>query len=109
VTLAARARRAYWKHVRRYQFETCGRHDHPYEAIRRGCGRPVGLVWGAPAGIWNFVVTGERETTYTVRAGTAGGPVEERAEGVGGILCLHCFDRLALERGILLKYEARPL
>ena len=109
MTPAARIRRFYWKHIRRYRYEICGRPDHPYEAIRRGCGRPVGVVWRAPSGVWNYVVAGQDHTVYTVRAGAAGGPVMERAEGGGGILCLGCFDRLARELGVHLQWESMPL
>jgi len=109
MTLAARTRRLYWKHVRRYRFETCGRPNHLHDTIRRGCGRPVGVVWRAPSGVWNYVIAGQDRTTYTVRRGPPGGPIEERAEGVGGSLCLTCFDRFAQERDIILQWESRSL
>lgn len=109
MTLAARARRVYWKRVRRYPTEICGRPDHPHGTIRRGCGRPVAVVWHAETAIWNYVVTGQDQTTYTVREGAAGGPVMERAEGVGGVLCLTCFDRFAREVGVALRWESSPL
>jgi hypothetical protein len=105
-------RRFYWKRIRRYRYEICGsvRGGPGYWAIRRyGCGRPVGLVWRAPEGIWNYVVAGQDQTVYTVREGAAGGPVMERAEGVAGILCLSCFDRAARERGLYLDWESKPL
>jgi hypothetical protein len=104
--LAARVRRFYWKRLRRYDAEICGRPDHPHEQIRRGCGRPVGVVWRAESAVWNYVVTGQDQTVYTVREGAAGGPIMERAEGAGGVLCLHCFDQLARERGVHLYWEA---
>jgi hypothetical protein len=109
MTLTARARRFYWKHIRGYDSEICGNPGHRHGTIRRGCGRPVGVVWRAPSGIWNYVVSGQDQTTYTVREGAAGGPVEERAEGAGGVLCLGCFDRFARERGVSLCWESRPL
>lgn len=109
MTAAARVRRFYWKRIRRYRYEICGRPGHLHGTIRRGCGRPVGTVWRASSGVWNYVVTGQEQTTYTVRAGAAGGPVEERAEGVGGVLCLNCFDRFARECGVHLRWESRPL
>lgn len=109
VSVAARVRRFYWRHIRRYRYEICGRPNHPHAMIRRGCGRPVGVVWRATSGVWNYVVTGQDQTVYTVREGAAGGPVGERAEGVGGILCLRCFDRFAQERGVHLQWESRPL
>ena len=109
MTLAALTRRLYWRHIRRYRYETCGRPNHPHDTIRRGCGRPVGLVWRTQTGIWNYVVAEREQTIYTVRTGTAGGPVEERAEGIGGVLCLACFDAFAQQRGVHLQWESRPL
>jgi hypothetical protein len=106
--LAARVRRFYWKRVRRYELEICGNPGHMHGAIRQGCGRPVGLVWRAPSGIWNYVITGQDQTVYTVREGAAGGAVMERAEGVGGVLCLGCFDRMARDRGVTLYWKADP-
>lgn len=108
VSTSARVRRFYWKRIRRYRHETCGRPDHIHGVIRRGCGRPVGMVWRASSGVWNYVVTGQDQTVYTVREGAAGGPVQERAEGAGGILCVACFDRLARERGLDVQWEASP-
>lgn len=109
MTLTARARRFYWRRIRRYEMELCGRPDHPHAAIRRGCGRPVRpFVWRAPSGIWNFVVALQDQTVYTVREGAAGGRIEERAEGVGGVLCPACFDDLARERGLDLYWKAEP-
>lgn len=109
----ATIRRFYWKRVRRYRYETCGsvpRGAPAYMVIRRyGCGRPVGLVWGASTGLWNYVVTGQQQTTYTVRAGAAGGPIEERAEGAGGILCLGCFDRACQDLGIVRRWSEGAL
>jgi len=109
MTLAARTRRCYWKHVRRYRYETCGRPNHPHGTITRGCGRPVGVVWRAPTGMWNYVVTGRKHTIYTLRGAPMAAPWKERAEGVGGVLCLACFDREARERGVILRWESRPL
>lgn len=109
MTLAARARRFYWKYLRRYRYEICGNPGHRHGTIRRGCGRPVGVVWRAPTGIWNYVVASQDVTAYTVRKGAAGGPREERAEGVGGTLCLDCFTRFAEEQDIFLSWESRPL
>ena len=93
MTLAARTRRFWWKRVRRYRYETCGRPNHVHGTITRGCGRPVGVVWHAPSGMWNFVVTGR----------------DVPAEGVGGVLFLACFDRFARECGMILQWESRPL
>lgn len=109
MTVAAQARRFYWKRIRRYDSEICGRPNHPHGTIRRGCGRPVEVVWRASSGVWNYVVMGQEQTTYTIREGAAGGPAMERAEGAGGILCLRCFDRFARERGLYLQWESGPL
>lgn len=106
---AARIRRWYWKRIRGYRYEICGRSDHPHGAIRQGCGRPVGVIWRAPTSIWNYVVAGQDQTVYTVREGLLGGPVMERSEGVVGVLCIACFDLLAQERGLPLRWESRPL
>jgi hypothetical protein len=95
LTPAARIRRWYWKRIRGYRYETCGRSDHPHAAIRRGCGRPVGVIWRAPTGLWNHVISGEL--------------VKGPSKGIGGVLCLACFDRLAQERGVPLQWESRPL
>ncbi len=97
MTLAARTRRLYWKHIRRYRYETCGRPNHPHATIMRGCGRPVGLVWRASSPTWTYVVTDQEQIDYTIR------------EGAGGVLCLACFDRFAQERGVHLRWESRPL
>lgn len=109
MSFAARVRRLYWKRVRRYRYETCGNPRHLYGTIRRGCGRPVGLVWRTSSGVWNYVVAGQQQTAYTVRKGAAGGPFMERAEGVGGVLCLRCFDRFARERDVHLRWESKQL
>lgn len=104
-SINAAIRRFYWKRVRRHRYEICGsvnRLSPAYEVIRRyGCGRPIGPVWTASTGLWNYIVTGQDQTVYTVRAGSAGDPrVMERAEGAGGILCLVCFDRACQDRGV---------
>lgn len=113
MSAACLLRRFYWQRIRRYDSEVCGsvhRASPAFATIRRhACGRPVEVVWRASSGVWNYVVTGQDQTVYTVREGAAGGPVEERAEGAGGILCLRCFDRAARERGVYLAWESRPL
>ncbi len=103
--LVDRVRRNWHLHVRGYRGEICGDPHHLHTSICQGCSRPVGVVRRASSGIWNYVVTGEPQTTYTVR----GSPAEERAEGAGGVLCLCCFDRLAEEFGIHLRWESRAL
>lgn len=112
MTLLAKMRRLYWKHIRDYDGEICGCPDrHLHGVIQLGCGRPVGVVWHASTGIWNYIVTGQDQTTYTIREGAAAGcySVEECAEGAGGVLCLDCFHRFARERGIHLCWESKPL
>ena len=91
-----RLRRFYWRHIRRHRYEIC-----------RTCGRPVGLVWHAREGLWNYVIAGQTHTTYQMRHVYC--KWAERAEGVGGIRCIPCFDREARERSITLKWEPSPL
>lgn len=96
-------RRFYWKHVRRYRYEICGScSSGPGQAtIRRyGCGRPIGPLWRVSTPLWNFVVAGIDQTVLTVRPGAATKDLAPRSEGVGGILCLSCFDRAAEDRGM---------
>lgn len=57
--------------------------------------------------IWNYVISGgtARETMYTIREGLfpeagAAGELYPRVEGLGGVLCLACFDKRARELGI---------
>jgi hypothetical protein len=50
--------------------------------------------------IWNFVMAGERETTYTIREGLFDKRLMARSEGVGGVVCLACFDKRARALGI---------
>jgi hypothetical protein len=72
----ARARRLYWRRLRRYRFEICGR-----------CGRPVGLscpsYWLAHDELWRAVIGGE-----------------------GGIRCVPCFDRDAAASGRPVSWRA---
>lgn len=96
--IISRVRRFYWKHVRGYRYEVCGsvpRSSPAYPVISRGgCGRPVGLVWHATTATWDAVVApGAPSTT----------------EGAGGILCIHCFDRLAYASGKSLLWRPGPL
>lgn len=95
--------RFYWKKIRRYRYEICGECiGGPGETtIRRyGCGRPIGPLWRVPTPLWNFVVAGIDQTILTVRPGAAANDLAPRSEGVGGILCLTCFDRAAKDRGV---------
>jgi hypothetical protein len=54
--------------------------------------------------IWNYVMAEQRETTYTIREGlfpdTVAGELYPRVEGVGGVVCLACFDKRARDLGI---------
>lgn len=99
-SLRTRARRWYWKRVRRYRYEICGSvvaGTVAEQTIRRyGCGRPVGLVWRAETGFWHHMVTGELLPP-------------DRIEGAGGILCVGCFDRLCNDRGEPLMWSAGEL
>ena len=96
--LGSALRRFYWKRVRRYRYEICGSAAPPSEGrevIKRyGCGRPVGLVWTAPTGLWDRIVD----------------PHERMAgEGAGGILCVHCFDRACEDRNTFLRWVPEHL
>ena len=90
--------RLYWRHIRRHPYELCN-----------SCGCPVGLVWHASEGLWNYVVAGQERTTYTFRRGLMNNAWAERSEGVGGIRCIPCFDREAYDAGVRLKWEPSPL
>lgn len=50
--------------------------------------------------IWNYVIAGERETTYTIRRGLFSTDERPRVEGLGGVVCLACFDKRARALGI---------
>lgn len=55
----------------------------------RNCGRVDGIDFLVATPIWNLVLTGEEW------------PEPERdKEGVGGVLCLACFDALACAAGV---------
>ena len=98
------ARRFYWKRIRRHRGEICGscRGGPGYATIRKyGCGNPIGPLWRVPTPLWNFVVAGIDQTVLTVREGASGvSDLAPRSEGVGGILCLSCFDRAAADTGV---------
>lgn len=101
--LLSKIRRFYWKRIRHYRYEICGScSGGPGRAtIRRyGCGRPIGPLWHVPTPLWNFVVAGFDKTILTMRRGAADPQLAPRSEGVGGILCLACFNRAAEDRGL---------
>lgn len=50
--------------------------------------------------IWNFVMAGEHQTTYTIREGLFDKRFMARSEGVGGVVCLACFDKRARAAGV---------
>lgn len=50
--------------------------------------------------IWNYVMAGQKTTTYTVRPGLFDQRLYPRVEGVGGVVCLECFDKRARAAGI---------
>lgn len=82
--------------------------DEPYDGMTcddcgRGFDEVIDFLVATP--IWNYVMAGERETTYTIRPGLfpdagAAGEVYPRVEGAGGVVCLVCFDKRARECGI---------
>jgi hypothetical protein len=80
---------------------------HECGALRMACDecyRHFGAGWRGGAmdflvatAIWNFVMTGGRQgqTTYTVRSDW-NGVFRPMNEGVGGVVCLECFDKRAM-------------
>lgn len=97
------ARRFYWRHIRRHNSEICGEcPGGPGQATihRYGCGRPIGLLWRVPTPLWNFVVADIGQTVLTMRPGAVIHDLAPRSEGVGGILCLSCFNRAANDKGV---------
>lgn len=85
---------------------------HPYEAMTCGdCWRHFGDGWRGGAidflvatAIWNFVMSGGRQpqTTYTVRSDW-NHIFRPMGEGLGGVVCLACFDRRA--RALCVEYR----
>jgi hypothetical protein len=53
-----------------------------------------------PEPVWNYVMAGQVETTLAIREGLFDRALKPRAEGVGGVVCLPCFDGLARDRRI---------
>lgn len=103
MNLVAIARRFYWKHIRHHEYEICGSCTGGLgqATIRRyGCGRPIGPLWRVPTPLWNFVVASIDQTVLTVRPGAATKDLAPYSEGVGGILCISCFDRAAKDLGV---------
>lgn len=45
--------------------------------------------------IWNYVMGRQETTEYTLRRGTHDPALAPRCEGVGGVVCLACFDKRA--------------
>ncbi len=58
----------------------------------RGCGRPVGVVWSTTAAFWNEVAGDKLGYSAAEIAAVPN-------EGVGGVLCVRCFDIHARELG----------
>jgi hypothetical protein len=50
--------------------------------------------------IWNYVMGGVTETTYTIREGLFDQTLAPRVEGIGGVVCLACFDKRARALGV---------
>lgn len=50
--------------------------------------------------IWNYVMAGQSETTLTIRPGLFDVRLMPRSEGVGGVVCLSCFDVRAQRAGV---------
>lgn len=49
--------------------------------------------------IWNFVMADQHVTSYIVKLDYSGVP-RPQSEGVGGVVCLACFDRRARAMGV---------
>lgn len=49
--------------------------------------------------VWNFVMAGQEQTTYTIRKGLYDQKLAPRVEGVAGVVCLACFDKRARKVG----------
>jgi hypothetical protein len=66
------------------------------------CGRldSEGIDFLVATPIWNYVMAGQAETTYTIREGLFDKTHYPRVEGVGGVVCLACFDKRARDLGI---------
>lgn len=45
--------------------------------------------------IWNYVMGRQESTTLTIRKGLFDERLQPRSEGVGGVVCLACFDQRA--------------
>jgi hypothetical protein len=50
--------------------------------------------------IWNYVMAGQKSTTLVIREGTYDKRLAPRSEGVGGVVCLACFDKRARQMNI---------
>lgn len=53
--------------------------------------------------IWNYVMAGQESTTLTIRKGLFDERLAPRSEGVGGVVCLACFDKRA--RALNIEYR----
>lgn len=53
--------------------------------------------------IWNFVMGGLDTTATRIRATAWDPQFKPRAEGVGGVVCLECFDRRARALGVVYR------
>lgn len=75
------------------------KHDGMY---CKDCGRPFTEVIDFLVAdvIWNYVMAGQTSTVITIRAGLHDERLMPRSEGVGGVVCLACFDKRAREKNI---------
>ena len=74
-----------------YDGMTCG-------DCKRGFDEVMDFLVADP--IWNYVMRGQEQTTYTIRPGLFDKRLMARSEGVGGVVCLACFDWRARALGI---------
>lgn len=74
-----------------YEGMTCQDCERPFSEV-------IDFLVATP--IWNYVMAGEETTTYTMRPGLFDQEIYPRVEGVGGVVCLACFDIRARKLGV---------
>lgn len=72
----------------------CGDCDRPFTEV---------IDFLVADAIWNYVMAGQKSTTLTIREGLFDKRLMPRSEGVGGVVCLACFDIRA--RGLKVEYR----
>lgn len=72
---------------------------------KRGFDEVMDFLVATP--VWNYVMAGEQTTMYTIREGLFDKRKQPRCEGVGGVVCLACFDKRA--RALGMEYREHVL